>query len=542
MSNANHGTLARHHKLLFWASFFTLIAAGTSFAIRGKILGDWSTQFGYTMTELGTITGGGLIGFGYIILISSLFVDRIGYKPLMILAFVLHLASAGITVAATPVYKSTYDSALAASQSGGDVDAASDEDKAAAQKQAKDAAYHYLFWGTFILAVANGLCEAVINPLTANLFPEQKTHYLNILHAGWPGGLIVGGVLAFCFAGDQAIITSLPWERMVMMFIPFVLFYGFVMVKEKFPVPEVRAAGVSFGTMLLEFASPILLLLLVLHAMVGYVELGTDSWVTNIMENVVAGNAILVLIYTSMLMFGLRFFAGPIVEKINPVGLLFVSALVGAAGLFLLGTTTTAFTVFLAATVYGLGKAFYWPTMLGVVGEQFPKGGALTMGAIGGVGMLSAGYLGGPGIGYQQDLFSSRDLEKANPAVYAEYRSPDENSFLFFAPVQGLDGTKVGEIEDEKQKIVDLEKKEKETGQTEPIPKLTADQQLVLDAKFEGGQMALKWTAVVPLMMAVGYLILLIYYRAKGGYKMEVLHGAPPDGEHYTGGMEGPIE
>ena len=150
-----------------------------------------------------------------------------------------------------------------------------------------------------------------------------------------------------------------------------------------------------------------LLLLLVLHALVGYVELGTDSWITNIMEGFIP-NSVLLLVYTAGLMFVLRFFAGPIVERINPLGLLFVSSLLGCFGLFMMGSMLAAASfagILIAATIYGVGKTFLWPTMLGVVGERFPKGGALAMGAMGGIGMFSAGMLGGPGIGYTQDVY-----------------------------------------------------------------------------------------------------------------------------------------
>ena len=74
-------------------------------------------------------------------------------------------------------------------------------------------------------------------------------------------------------------------------------------------------------------------------------------------------------------MFILRFFAGPIVHKINPLGLLFIAACFGAVGLFMLGTVEGIAMIVVAGTVYALGKTFYWPTMLGVIGERFPKGG-----------------------------------------------------------------------------------------------------------------------------------------------------------------------
>jgi MFS family permease len=456
---------------IFWASFLTLIAAGTGFAVRGAVLGEWSRIFGFTQTELGTITGGGLTGMAFTIIGFSLFADRVGYKLILVGAFLLHVSSAIVTLAATPVFNAA----------------------------GKDATYWCLYVGMFLFSLANGMCEAAINPLVATLYPKQKTHYLNILHAGWPGGLILGGLLAFCFVGESSKITQLSWEIPMMFFLVPTLWYGIITIKEKFPISEARAAGVKFSEMLIQFASPILLLLLVLHALVGYVELGTDSWITNIMKDVIP-SSVLLLVYTAGLMFVLRFFAGPIVERINPLGLLFVSAVLGAIGLYMMGSmlgTASGIGILVAATIYGVGKTFLWPTMLGVVGERFPKGGALAMGAMGGIGMLSAGMLGGPGIGYTQDVNISAKLRELSPTVYEEVRSKDENRFLFFPPVSGLDGTKVAALE----------------------PDSPAAKEVKQATEFGGG-MALKVTAGVPATMAVGYLILLVYFRAIGGYKL----------------------
>jgi MFS family permease len=467
----NSTASARSYRRIFWASFLTLIAAGTGFAVRGGVLAEWSRLFGFTKTELGTITGGGLTGMAFTIVFFSLFADRVGYRLILIGAFLLHVLSAIVQLSATQVFNA----------------------------YGKDATYWCLYVGMFMFSLGNGMCEAAINPLVATLYPKQKTHYLNILHAGWPGGLILGGLLAFCFVGEKSVIAHLRWEIPMAFFLVPVLWYGFITIKERFPISEARAAGVTFGEMLAQFASPILLLLLCLHALVGYVELGTDSWITNIMEGFIP-NSVLLLVYTAGLMFVLRFFAGPIVERINPLGLLFVSSLLGCLGLYMMGRSlgVASFAgVLVAATIYGVGKTFLWPTMLGVVGERFPKGGALAMGAMGGIGMLSAGVLGGPGIGYTQDVNTVRKLETVSPAVYAEVKSDEHNHFLFFPPVQGLDGTKVAEL-----------------------PKDSTAAQEVNQATEYGRQMALKITAAIPATMAVGYLILLVYFRAIGGYKL----------------------
>jgi MFS family permease len=519
---------------LFFASFMTLIAAGIGFGVRGGgILGDWAAQFGFTKSELGTITGGGLTGFGVTIIICSIFADRLGYKPLLIGAFILHVLSAVVTLAATPVF----------------------------QSMGKAATYNCLFWGMFLFALGNGLCEAVINPLVATIYSNKKTHYLNILHAGWPAGLILGGLIAFCFIGDKAAIMKLRWEINLAMFLIPTLIYGFLILPAKFPVSEAKTAGVKFSTSLAQFASPMLLFLLLLHALVGYVELGTDSWITDIMKNVVASKATLLFIYTSALMFVLRFFAGPIVEKINPLGLLFLSACLGCTGLLLLGTSTTVTMAFAAATVYGLGKTFLWPTMLGVVGERFPKGGALTMGTMGGIGMLSAGLLGGPGIGYKQDYYASEKLQEMSKDTYERYKSKDTNSFLFLPKISGLDGSKVDVVTEDmpgksladdvakltEQKRLDEDKNTKNLNEwwtgaktfvkERPKEAKEGDAPITDDDKYNveqsrlyGGRMALKWTAAVPATMALGYLILIAYFAMTGGYKALHVHGDDKNG------------
>ena len=131
---------------LLWASFFTIVTGGVGFAVRGAILVDWGNQFGFTMTELGSITGGGFVGFGVIIILFSLIVDKVGYKPLLILAFVMHFLSLVVTVATVYVF----------------------------EVMGREAAYWCLYWGTFLFAVGNGICESVVNPLVATLYPKTK--------------------------------------------------------------------------------------------------------------------------------------------------------------------------------------------------------------------------------------------------------------------------------------------------------------------------------------------------------------------------------
>ncbi len=519
-------------KKLLWAGFMAILAAGVGFSIRGGILGDWGKQFGFTQSDLGTITGGGLTGFGIIILLGALIADKIGYGRLMIFAFIMHFLSAVVTLAASPIYNSM----VATNPEG-----------------AKHAAFLCLFWGMFMFAIGNGTCEAVVNPLVATLFPKNKTHYLNILHAGWPAGLVGGGLASWFMVGKWR------WEIQMALFLIPVVLYGVMCLGQKFPKSEASVHGVSFGDMLKEVGmagtfilclvlslffkqvapslglpnfsgliaaavlwlgvsaamgferGPILLaVLLVAHALLGYVELGTDSWIGNITGNILASraNGLLLFVYTSTLMFILRFCAGPIVHKISPLGLLFVGACCSCIGLTCLGHATTGLLLVLSATIYGVGKTFLWPTMLAVVSERFPKGGAITIGAMGGIGMLSAGLLGGPGIGYSQDYFASKDLKEKAPAVYEAYKSDTKNSFLVFPEIQGLDGSKVGAVRD------------KQVGE-----RSEAETQ-VHDADLHGGRMALQVTAALPATMATIFLILILYFKASGGYKQVHIEGS----------------
>jgi MFS family permease len=579
---------------LLWAGFMAIMASGVGFSIRAGILGQWAEQYGFTQTELGAITGGGLTGFGIIILLSAMIADRIGYGTLMVTAFGMHLASAALTLATGLAFAS-----------GG-----------------KPAAFQCLFWGMFLFAVGNGIAEAVVNPLVATLFPKDRTHYLNILHAGWPGGLIVGGLLSIVFTGEsifgwKPLAKALPWQYQISFFLVPVALYGLMMLGQHFPKSEASQQGVSYRNMLRELGilggaiicvllglflhndifshnqfflnqdprlaavasvaiagslwlafsyvigfhlGPILLaVLLVTHALVGYVELGTDSWIGKITGAIMDSKqrGLMLFVYTSSLMFALRFFAGPIVERTSPLGLLFASGILGATGLTLLGNATSVWFSVIAATVYACGKTFLWPTMLAVASEQFPRGGAITIGAVGGVGMLSAGLLGGPGIGFEQDHYASELLKTKDQAVFERFKAPTENEFLAFRTV-GLDGAKVGVLEDNgkeairalevlkadpkasselvanQQKLVDWWQEASKTADH--------DRPLVTGAGLYGGRMALKITAAVPATMALIYFGMILYFKTKGGYRPQTLISKHEEAMLMTGGVAGPAE
>jgi len=484
-----------NRKPLLYAGILTLIAAGLGFAVRAGLLDVWSRQYGFTMTELGQITGGGLLGFGLVILVAGLLIDWIGYKPLMLLAMLCHIASAAMLFSATPVFNAA----------------------------GKDAVYMILFISAFVFAVGNGICEAVINPLTATLFPEQKTHYLNILHAGWPAGLVLGGLIVF-------LKGSIGWELLLACYLIPTAMYGFIAIKETFPKTDAQAGEISYGGMFLNLIGPFFLILLLAHACVGYVELGTDSWINaitaGILKSATLGTAL--FIYTSLLMTVLRFFAGPIVHRISSLGLLFVSALVGATGLYFISISDSVSSMFLAATVYAFGKTFLWPTMLGVVGERFPKSATVAMALMGFAGMTSAGLLGGPGIGYKQDYFASQYIREHAPETFSRVKAPNENQFLWFPPVVGIDGAKAGMLSDRGEAIANDVEIAGDRIRTDNFAGLReqfqwwqdnqsyadVDSGPVEEATLYGSRMAIRVTALVPLTMAGLYLVLIFAFKS----------------------------
>src|SRR5918992_6317341 len=192
MSNGTlrNEAIAPNAKRLLWAGFLAILAAGIGFGIRGGILANWAADFGFTGAQLGAIGGAGFTGFCFGIIIGGLVVDKIGYGKLIIAAFLFHVLSAFITFAATK-----------------------------GQEQAT--AYMFLYIGTFVFALANGTLEAVANPLVSTLFPSNRTHYLNILHASWPAGLVLGGAAGWIL-DDQ---FRLDWKIQLALFLVPTLIY-----------------------------------------------------------------------------------------------------------------------------------------------------------------------------------------------------------------------------------------------------------------------------------------------------------------------------
>ncbi|MBA62403.1 MAG: hypothetical protein CMJ76_08560 [Planctomycetaceae bacterium] len=479
-----------NRKKLLIASFLTLVAAGVGFATRGAAGSAWA-EMGISQTAFGGIMGAGFVGFGVVILVGGFIVELLGYKPVMLLSVVLHIVSAIMLFLAPSLYEGWLADL--------------------GQEDATNKVISLLTASVFIFSICNGLYEAVINPLVGQLYPENQTHYLNILHAGWPGGMALGGLLAACFQNKDAWIAEVPWEIALSSYSLVLIVILLMSLKENFPETVTSKSNMSVAVLFSCFASIPFLVLIVIHGMIGYMELGVDSWQTRLMEGLVE-NSVTVLIYTSILMFILRFFAGPIAHKLNPIGLLLASSVIAVLGLFWLSMdTTSVLVIFAAATLYSLGKAFLWPTMLAVAGERYPQSGAVAMSALGAAGMLTVGLGATTMIGAQQSNEMTKHLQDTAPEVATEYVLDKTSSFL---------GYSYSEIDPVKQQdALDNEDNVNHTA--------------ILNSYNHGSRQALRLTAIVPVLMGVGFLALLLYYKSQGGYKVITLSGGDEDSDDY---------
>jgi len=248
--------------------------------------------------------------------------------------------------------------------------------------------------------------------------------------------------------------------------------------------------------------SVVLFVLFGAHILVGAVELGTDGWIQNITGNILSseqGKALFVI--TSLTMFVLRFCAAWIEKnlKLSPVSLLCVCAVMAFIGLRLTSGIVTFGGAVLALLIYGVGKTFFWPTMLAICGDRFPRTGAIAMSIMGGLGMMSGGLIGLPGLGYAKDRFASEALAESAPQVYAVTQAAEPSGWLFFDPVAAIDGRALAEA-----KGVD-------------IP--TDDQLALIESDLIGDRHTLKVDAYIPATLAVIYLGFVVYYRSRGGYR-----------------------
>jgi MFS family permease len=508
--------------IVFWGCLIALVATSFGFITRMLLLGRFQGDFGLDKVQVGELQGAGIWPFAISIILFSLIIDRIGYRIAMIFSFVCYAAYLTLASMAFSSIQGVTGDALHAAQARG---------------------YSLLYWGSIILGLGNGTVEAFVNPLIATIFRHDKTKWFNRLHAGWPAGLVFGGLITI---GLSATAAQGDWRLVLgLIALPSLAFFV-LLIGAHFPVSEREQAGVSYREMLGElgafgalvafglifaqlgqvFSWPsgvtialtaavvigfglytrrlgrgILALLIIIMMPLAITELGTDGWISSLMEHPLAAAGFhpgWVLVYTSAIMMVLRYTAGPLVHKLSPVGLLLAGCTLAIVGLFLLSKCAEAplLAIFGAATLYGVGKTFFWPTMLGITAEQSPKGGALTLNAMGGIGMIAVGVIGFPFIGAIQEKTASATLAHEAPALAESLLM--QKTYLLGA-YDAINPEKAQALSD------------------------GASIEAVASANLAGQFDALARMTLLPAFVLICYIGLLLHFRSKGGYRAVTL-------------------
>src|SRR3954468_18582953 len=356
-------TRAYQKSRLLAVSSLALVMAGVNAAVRANIAGDLQRTFldpidkVHSAEMIATVLGVPFLGFAITIAIGSPMLDYIGMRLLLPLSGLLFTIGTLTMMFAGKI------------ASGAGV-------------------YTALFTGAALAGVGWGMVETVINPLIAVLYPEEKTAKLNLLHAWWPGGLVIGGVLGVLMSS-----LGLGWQAKVGVGLVSGIPVTALSIGPAYPPTERVAAGVSTGQMFRELANPMFVVFFLSMFLTAASELAPGQWVDFALSRTVHMPGILLLVYVSGLMFVMRHFAGPLVHALKPIGLLWISCLLAALGLVALSYANSPIMGILAATIWGTGVCYMWPTMLATASERFPRGGALLMGLMGTAGTLSIRFV-----------------------------------------------------------------------------------------------------------------------------------------------------
>ncbi len=334
-----------HAGRLFRASCIALVTTAMAFSIRGGIMSQLGSDFHLSGTELGWVSGMAFWGFTLSMVVAGPLCDVLGMRIILLAAFFGHAAGIVLTILSTGFWS--------------------------------------LFLSTFLVGLANGLVEAAANPMITALYPDNKTTKLNHFHAWFPGGLVIGGLVVYGFD-----LLHLGWQlKMATMLIPAVI-YGAMFLGQEFPRTERAESGVSNAEMYRECLRPLFLFMMMCMCLTAITELDTNQFITFLLEKSGVSDPILVLIWVTGLMMVGRLFAGPVVHRLSPVGMLIFSAFWAVVGLEWLGRVQGNM-AFVPAFFFAMGICYFWPTMLGFVNERIPRTGAVGLALMGGIGNLA---------------------------------------------------------------------------------------------------------------------------------------------------------
>lgn len=486
-------------RLIFWASFLSLLAAGVGFAFRVMVLGDWQEEFALSGQEVGRIFGASLWPIAVTMILFSLAVDKIGPKISMYFAFILQVLSGILTFTAkTP---------------------------------------EALYWACLCAGLGHGIVEAVINPVCATIYPTEKSKMLNILHAAWPAGLVIGGTLMLTpglsdlswqikglwiiipaivyailfikptFPEDERVQAKVPYKDMLKevgflgaMIASFLLFYELYQVFIGASPNLIwislgvgLAVGAAFGAFTKSIGKPLYFFLCLLMIPLATTELGTDAWIKQLMTPAMGDMAGWAIVLSAFIMMILRFQAGHLTTRFSPPTILVISSVFSFFGLIAL-SVSSGMLVFGAFVLYAIGQTFYWPTVLGFAAERYPRGGALTLNTVSAIGLLSVGIIGTPIIGAFNDNHTKDNVKAISSEIYEEAKT-DGN--FFGATYESID------VEAAKAAATEAGAEEEFNG-----------------AVMNASRQSLRSVAYAfPLVMLVCFGAIAIYFRVTGGYR-----------------------
>ncbi|WP_088340147.1 MFS transporter [Robiginitalea sediminis] len=329
---------------LFLASCVALVVTAMTFALRAGIMEELNVDFGFNDTQLGWMNSMAFYGFPVAMIIGGLIYPKVGPKPILWVAFICHLLGLVLTIIAK--------------------------------------SFVPLLVSTFFVGLANGAVEAACNPLIADMYTKDRTTMLNRFHVWFPGGIVIGALLGQ-FLGN----LGWSWQLQIAIMIIPTLIYGYLILGQKFPKAENIES--DLGMNIKSMFSPLFIFMLICMGLTATTELGTGQFIERLLGEAGAPPLIILAIVTGLMAVG-RYFAGPIIHKLNPIGVLLISSIIATLALFLLSQATGGM-VYVAAILFSLGVMYFWPTMVGFVSEYTHKTGALGMSIIGGFGMLITG-------------------------------------------------------------------------------------------------------------------------------------------------------
>jgi MFS family permease len=367
-------------RAIFWISVLALFTAAMANAIRGGASDLMKHElFDATAAErsgelIASALGNAFLGFAISLLIISPLLDKIGAKRILLFAAACFIIGPALI--------------LFAPTAGG-----------------FDAVYGVLTAGMIATGFGWGATEGSINALTTTIYPDDKTGKLNVLHAWWPFGIIIGGLLSVLLFG-----AGFGWRTLIaLIMIPGVIL-GFWVMRHEFPKTESTTAGITFKEMMVEpFKHLGFWIFPAIMFLTASAELAPGAWVQVALTETVGMQGILLLVYVSAIMFAMRHFAGALEHRFSDMGLLCISTIPAAIGLYLLATANSPFTALLAATLWAFGVCFMWPTMLAAVARRYPRSGSWGIGLVNFSGALAI-YLVLPEIG---KIYDNAKIAKA---------------------------------------------------------------------------------------------------------------------------------